>query len=88
VGLPWIDYAASTGELREIYDRVRARPLPEVYRPKHGGIPNIIAAHALDPQLIPHVFGTSTTLDQQGPLSWHERELVNTISSRLNQCLY
>lgn len=88
MSLPITDYAASTGALREIYDRMRERPLPPVYRPAHGGIPGIIAAHGLDPQLIPRVFACSTTLNGAGPLSWPERELVNATTSRLNQCFY
>lgn len=86
--LPIIDPAASTGALREIYDRMLARPLPPVYRPPHGGAPGIVQAHSLDPQLIPRVFGCSSTLNGAGPLAWPERELVNTVTSRLNQCLY
>ena len=88
MGLPYFGYEESTGELRELYERMRDRPLPPVYRPSHGGVPGIITAHSLDPQLIPKVFGTSTTLNGAGPLSWPERELINTITSRLNQCLY
>lgn len=88
MGLPIVDYAASTGVLRDIYDRMRGRPLPEVYRPSHGGVPGIVAAHSLDPELIPIVFGCSTTLNGAGPLPWHDRELVNALTSRLNQCLY
>jgi len=88
MGLPYIGYAESTGELREIYDRMRERPLPAVYRPVHGGAPGIIIAHSLDPQLIPKVFAAATTLNGTGPLSWPERELINTITSRLNQCFY
>jgi hypothetical protein len=88
MGLPVVDYAASTGVLRDIYDRMRGRPLPEVYRPSHGGVPGIVAAHSLDPELIPIVFGCSTTLNGAGPLPWHDRELVNALTSRLNQCLY
>jgi len=86
--LPIIGYHESTGELREVYDRMRARPLPPTYRPSHGGVPGIIEAHSLDPMLIGKVFGTSTTLNGAGPLSWPERELVNALTSRLNQCLY
>ena len=81
-------YDGATGELREIYDKMRERPLPPAYRPRHGGVPGIIAAHSLDPQLIPRVFGCSTTLNGAGPLSWPERELVNALTSRLNQCFY
>jgi hypothetical protein len=88
MGLPYIGYAESTGELRTIYDRMRERPMPAAYKPAHGGAPGIIQAHSLDPQLIPKVFATSATLNGTGPLTWPERELVNTITSRLNQCLY
>lgn len=88
MGLPIIDFASATGVLRELYERMLERPMPPVYRPAHGGVPGIITAHSLDPQLIPKVFGTSTTLNGAGPLPWPERELVNAITSRLNQCLY
>lgn len=81
-------YAASTGALRETYDRMRDRPLPAVYRPRHGGAPGIVEAHSLDPLGIPRVFGCSSTLNGAGPLAWPERELVNAVTSRLNQCLY
>ncbi len=88
MGLAIIGYEASRGELRGIYDKMRERPLPPVYRPSHGGAPGIITAHSLDPALIPRVFSTSSTLNGAGPLSWPERELVNAITSRLNQCFY
>jgi hypothetical protein len=88
MGLPYFGYAESTGELRAIYDKMRERPMPAVYRPAHGGAPGIIQAHSLDPQLIPKVFSTSSTLNGVGPLTWPERELINTVTSRLNQCLY
>jgi hypothetical protein len=71
-----------------LYDKMRERPLPPTYRPPHGGVPGIITAHSLDPALIPRVFGASTTLNGDGPLAWSERELVNALTSRLNQCLY
>jgi hypothetical protein len=88
VGLAFIDYVASKGLLREVYDAMRERPLPPAYRPSHGGVPGIITAHSLDPHLIGRVFATSTSLNGAGPLTWPERELVNAITSRLNQCLY
>jgi hypothetical protein len=88
MSLPTTDYTASTGELREIYDKMRERPLPPVYRPAHGGVAGIIVAHSLDPKLIPRVFACGTTVNGAGPLSWPERELVNAITSRLNQCVY
>lgn len=88
MGLAITTYEQSTGALRAIYDKMRERPLPQVYRPAHGGVPGIIAMHSLDPQLIPKVFTTSSTLNGAGPLTWPERELVNAITSRLNQCFY
>ena len=88
MALKIISYAASTGALRETYDRMLERPLPPAYRPRHGGSPGIIQAHSLDAALIPKVFGCSATLNGAGPLSWPERELVNALTSRLNQCLY
>lgn len=83
-----VGYAASTGALREVYDRMLQRPMPPVYRPAHGGAAGIIEAHSLDPELIPLVFGTSSTLNGAGPLSWPERELINATASRLDQCFY
>lgn len=88
MGLAIIGYEQSRGELRGIYDKMRERPLPPVYRPSHGGAPGIITAHSLDPALIPRVFSTSSTLNGAGPLAWPERELVNATTSRLNQCFY
>ena len=88
MALAIIGYEASRGQLRDTYDKMRERPLPPVYRPSHGGSPGIITAHSLDPELIPKVFGTSTTLNGAGPLTWPERELVNATTSRLNQCFY
>jgi hypothetical protein len=61
MGLAIIGYAASSGSLRDVYDKMRERPLPPVYRPSHGGAPGIITAHSLDPLLIPRVFATSST---------------------------
>ncbi len=83
-----IGHAESTGELREVYDRMVARPMPPTYRPVHGGAAGIIQAHSLDPVLMPKVFGASSSLNGAGPLPWHDRELINAMTSRLNQCLY
>lgn len=88
MSLPYVRPDAATGELRAIYERMAARPLPPTYRPPHGGAPGIVVAHSLDPKLIPIVFGCSTTLNGAGPLTWPERELVNALTSRLDQCLY
>jgi hypothetical protein len=83
-----ISYAESSGSLRQVYDRMRERPLPVAYRPAHGGAPGIVQAHSLDPALMPLVFSFSTQVNGHGPLTWPQRELVNAVTSRLNQCLY
>jgi hypothetical protein len=78
----------ATGELADTYRELGARPLPEVYRPKHGDAPGILRAHSLDPKLMRVVFRTSGLVNGRGPLPWPDRELVNAVTSRLNQCLY
>jgi hypothetical protein len=83
-----IDPADATGELAAIYDRMRGRRMQPVYQPSHGGLPGIIRAHSLDAPLMARVFATSGAVNGQGPLSWPHRELVASVTSRLNQCLY
>ena len=84
-----IDPTEATGALAELYDRMRSRPAPEIYRPAHGGIAGIIRAHSLDAALMPCAFGFSGCVNQApGPLTWPERELIATVTSRLNQCFY
>lgn len=78
----------STGVLRATYQQLMERPLPAVYRPSHGDAPGIIRAHSLDPETMRLAFLTSSTLNGAGPLTWPQRELVNAVTSRLNQCLY
>jgi len=88
MGLPIIGFATSTGALREAYRRMKDRPVPQLSRPVHGGPSGIIQAHSLDPELIDKVFTTLSTLDGSGPLSWPEREVVNTTTSSLNHSTY
>lgn len=83
-----IEPADAQGALHEAYQRMRARPTPPVYRPSHGGVAGIIRAHSLDAQLLTRVFAVSGNLNGQGPLTWPQRELVNAVTSRLNQCFY
>lgn len=79
-----IPAAEATVDLAELY----RRPLPAIYRPTHEGLPNILRVHSLDPTLMRALFGWSSTLATDETLSWAQRELVNTITSRLNQCFY
>ncbi len=84
-----IDAAHATGELADVYVRMRDRPLPAVYRPPHGGTPGIIVAHSLDPALVALTFGgMSASLAAGDTLTWSQREVVNTATSLANQCFY
>jgi hypothetical protein len=82
-----IDVAEAEGELRMIYEAMKDRPMPAVYRAPHGGAAGIVRAHSLDPALMFFTFSTSATM-QGDPLSWPERELIATSASRTNQCVY
>lgn len=83
-----IEPAEATGALAAVYDKIKERKMPAVYKPSHGGPPGIIRAHSLDAMLIPRVFGFSSGVNQAGPLSWPQRELIAALTSRLNQCFY
>jgi hypothetical protein len=83
-----IEPAEASGALAEVYGRMKERPMPPVYRPTHGGIPGIIRAHSLDAGLTARVFAFSSGVNQAGPLTWPQRELIAAITSRLNQCFY
>ena len=84
-----ITAAEAQGELAEAYAAMRKRPMPAVYLPPHGDAANIQRAHSLDPALMMRVFaGMSSSLGAAGPLTWPQRELINTVTSRVNQCLY
>lgn len=88
MGLAFIPYDAATGALREIYDSLRERSLPAGSRTAQRGVPPLVAMHGLDPQLIPRVLGAAATLNDSGPLSPPERELVSAITARLNLSVY
>jgi hypothetical protein len=83
-----IEPAEATGALAQMYAAMSGRPMPDAYRPSHGGIAGIVRAHSLDPELMPKVFGFSGGVNRSGPLSWPHRELVAAATSRLNQCFY
>lgn len=75
------------GDLLAAYAAMAARPMPSVYRPQHGDAPGIIRAHSLDPELLRGTFAVSGALSDDA-LPWHSRELVNSVTSRENECFY
>jgi hypothetical protein len=86
--LRMIDRHEAQGELLDAYTAMASRPLPSAYVPAHGGAPGILRAHSLDAGLLRVVFGATGTMHQGEELSWAERELIASVSARLNQCLY
>jgi hypothetical protein len=83
-----IEPSEASGALAEVYERMKGRPAPPVYRPAHGGLAGIIRAHSLDAGLMPRVFAFSGGVNQSGPMTWPQRELIAAVTSRLNQCFY
>jgi hypothetical protein len=85
--LQTVPRAAADGELAQVYAAMAARPLPDAYRPPHDDVAGIIRAHSLDPKLLRLAFGVSGTLHRD-LLSWPDRELLSSVTSRTNQCFY
>ena len=83
-----IEESEAAGELAAAYAALRARPMPLVYRPAHGGPPGIHRAHSLDPALLAVTFAATGTMHPGDELTWAEREFIATSASRVNQCLY
>jgi len=75
------------GDLLAAYQAMAARPMPSVYQPDHGDAPGIIRAHSLDPELLRRAFAVSGSLSND-LLPWSTRELVNSVTSRENECFY
>jgi alkylhydroperoxidase family enzyme len=75
------------GDLLAAYQAMAARPMPSVYLPEHGDAPGIIRAHSLDPELLRRTFAVSGSLSND-VLPWRSRELVNSVTSRENECFY
>ncbi|MDQ1744443.1 MAG: hypothetical protein QOE23_2782 [Pseudonocardiales bacterium] len=75
------------GDLLDAYLAMAARPMPSVYVPSHGDAPGIIRAHSLDPELLRRTFAVSGSLSNDA-LPWRSRELINSVTSRENECFY
>lgn len=78
----------ATGELAAMYERMWARPMPRPYHAPHGDMAGIIRAHSLDPALMAVTFGGVGASLAGEPLTWPQREVLNTATSRQNQCFY
>jgi len=85
--LTTIPRSEATGELARTYAAMAARPIPDAYLPPHDDAPGIIRAHSLDHELMRLTFGVSGALHRSA-LSWADRELISSVTSRTNQCFY
>lgn len=78
--VPTVSEERATGELREIYRRVRERA---------GKVPNIARLQSLRPATMTRGFDLyCQIMDDSTGLSKRERVLIATVVSRVNGCLY
>jgi uncharacterized peroxidase-related enzyme len=71
---------AAASDLREVYDRVRARA---------GCVPNIAKLQSLRPKTMAHGFDLyCQVMDDPTGISRRERVLIATVVSQANGCLY
>jgi hypothetical protein len=82
-----VSRSQADGPLADAYAAMAARPMPAAYRPPHDDAAGIIRAHSLDPQLMRLTFAVSGGL-RGDTLTWAERELLSSVTSRTNQCFY
>jgi uncharacterized peroxidase-related enzyme len=75
-----ISEAADSSDLREIYERVRARA---------GFVPNIAKLQSLRPKTMAHGFDLyCQIMDAPTGISRRERVLIATVVSKVNGCYY
>src|SRR5262249_3686409 len=82
---------AEDGELARVYATLRAnaKGRPAVYNAPHGEPPNIIRCHGLDPEGMRLAFSLSGAIHwSEDALPWRLREMINTVTSRANDCFY
>ena len=88
-GIP--EAIAEGGELAHVYAGLRAAAAnrPAVYSSPTGDAPNIVRCHGLDPEGLRLAFSLSGALHwSEDALPWRLRELINTVTSRANDCFY
>ena len=79
------------GALREVYAQMRANTgsRPSVYNTPTGDAPNIVKSHSLEPEGLRLAFSISTAIHwSDKSLPWAKREMINTVTSRANNCFY
>ena len=81
----------ATGELRDVYAQMKTNmgSRPSVYSTPTGDAPNIVKSHSLEPEGLRLAFSISTAIHwSDKSLPWAKREMINTVTSRANNCFY
>lgn len=79
------------GALKEVYTTMRTNmgSRPAVYSTPTGDAPNIVKSHSLEPEGLRLAFSISTAIHwSDKSLPWTKREMINTVTSRANNCFY
>ena len=79
------------GALKDVYIKMRTNmgSRPAVYSTPNGDAPNIVKSHSLEPEGLRLAFGISTAIHwSDKSLPWAKREMLNTVTSRANNCFY
>lgn len=79
------------GSLKDVYIKMRSNmgSRPAVYSTPSGDAPNIVKLHSLEPEGLRLAFGISTAIHwSDKSLPWAKREMINTVTSRANNCFY
>jgi len=86
-----IGIAEAEGELKEVYSRMKSGPgaRPAIYNSPTGDAANIVRCHSLEPEGLRLAFGLSSAIHwSEKSLPWVQREMLNTVTSRANNCFY
>jgi hypothetical protein len=86
-----IGITEAEGRLKEIYVKMRsgAGSRPAVYSAPTGDAANIVRSHSLEPEGLRLAFGISSAIHwSDKSLPWVQREMLNTVTSRANNCFY
>ena len=81
----------AAGKLRDVYAQMRTNmgSRPSVYSTPTGDAPNIVKSHSLEPEGLRLAFSISTAIHwSDKSLPWAKREMINTVTSRANNCFY
>ena len=77
------------GPLKEFYEQMKGGWRPAVYAPPTGDAANIVKVHSLEPEGMRLAFAMSRYIQwSEKSLPWTVREMLNTVTSRANNCFY